>query len=388
MPELPARSVTLFRLPAEAHARRGVAVSVGLALGVPLADALVLIDELPTRLPMPLAPDQASDLISRITKLGGEARDDAAALMTHLPCSAHPSLRAGEICDKCGANICVVCARRTRPARLCTGCASKKRRSRRFYLVRVGVLLSILALVVLYAVHDLRSRHARTDWRRPVSAALVVVRRGPVDDLAIQSLRERIPRLQGALQSECARYRSCPTEPIFFRVYGPIDAAEPPAPSGEGVLDLAQQSWAMWRYSRAVDARAGVDTGGTDAKIYLVVRPPEDEHRRFVEGFGELGGRLGAVSVELDPSMVDFALFVATHELLHTLGATDKYDPSGHVVAPAGLAEPDLVPVYPQLRAEVMARLRPIGPSAQVPPETLAELGIGPVTAREIGWTQ
>jgi hypothetical protein len=105
-----------------------------------------------------------------------------------------------------------------------------------------------------------------------------------------------------------------------------------------------------------------------------------------VEGEGQQGGRLGAVEVDLDGSMVDFALFVAAHELFHTLGATDKYDASGRTLMPAGLASPMLRPLFPQPCAEVMARNRPVGPGSEQPPDRLDELGVGPLTAREVGW--
>lgn len=108
----------------------------------------------------------------------------------------------------------------------------------------------------------------------------------------------------------------------------------------------------------------------------------------MVEGESEEGGRVGVVDVELDDSMADFALFVATHELFHTLGATDKYDEAGRTLLPAGLAEPSRVPLLPQAYAEVMARNRPVGPGLEVPPESLDELAVGPATAREIGWTR
>jgi hypothetical protein len=40
--------------------------------------------------------------------------------------------------------------------------------------------------------------------------------------------------------------------------------------------------------------------------------------------------------VELNRTMVDFALFVTTHELLHLLGAKDKYDAAGRSLVPEG----------------------------------------------------
>ena len=105
-----------------------------------------------------------------------------------------------------------------------------------------------------------------------------------------------------------------------------------------------------------------------------------------MEGTSQEGGKIGLVEVELDGTMIDFALFVAAHELLHTLGATDKYDAAGHTLVPSGLAEPDKWPPYPQRFAEAMARNVPLGPAEERPPASLDELSIGSATAREIGW--
>jgi len=52
---------------------------------------------------------------------------------------------------------------------------------------------------------------------------------------------------------------------------------------------------------------------------------------------------------------------VITHELLHTFGATDKYDLStGLPLYPEGFAEPQLIPRYPQQLAEIMAGRMPL----------------------------
>ena len=77
---------------------------------------------------------------------------------------------------------------------------------------------------------------------------------------------------------------------------------------------------------------------------------------------------------------------VAAHELLHTLGASDKYGSAGEALFPQGFAQPERTPLWPQPGAEVMARNVPLGPGRERPPETLAELYVGETTAREIGW--
>jgi hypothetical protein len=79
-------------------------------------------------------------------------------------------------------------------------------------------------------------------------------------------------------------------------------------------------------------------------------------------------------------------LFVAAHELFHTLGASDKYDSEGRTLFPEGLPEPDRVPLFPQPAAEIMARNRVVSAAEEVAPGDLRELRVGLSTAREIGW--
>jgi hypothetical protein len=80
---------------------------------------------------------------------------------------------------------------------------------------------------------------------------------------------------------------------------------------------------------------------------------------------------------------------VVVHEFLHTLGATDRYDPAtGQPLVPDGLADPLLEPRYPQRAAEIMAgRIAVSASEAEIPPG-LRDTTVGPATAREIGWLQ
>ena len=76
---------------------------------------------------------------------------------------------------------------------------------------------------------------------------------------------------------------------------------------------------------------------------------------------------------------------IIAHEFLHTLGATDKYDPaSGQPLAPDGLAEPERSPLYPQRYAEIMGGRIAIADDDAVIPKNLKFAQIGPLTATEI----
>ena len=78
---------------------------------------------------------------------------------------------------------------------------------------------------------------------------------------------------------------------------------------------------------------------------------------------------------------------VLAHELLHTLGATDKYSfGSNAPLYPDGYAAPDLRPLLPQRQAELMAGRIPLDEARATMPSSLRDVVIGPATASEIGW--
>jgi hypothetical protein len=260
---------------------------------------------------------------------------------------------------------------------------------RAFFRARVAFLLVVLAMVALWGWRDVRSRRGRNSWDRPLSVALVLVRHGAIGSDAAAAFGSRVSELDTRMTDERRRYASVDMHPFAFTFVGPVDVAEsPPSFSGESWLDAVKHTWALWRWTSSVDSAAHFDSSTYDSRIYVVARPPASAQRELIEGESEEGGRLGTVEVELDASMADFALFVAAHELFHTLGASDKYDSSGRTLVPTGLAEPDLNPLFPQRFAEIMARNRPVSPEEEDPPVSLEELAVGPTTALEIGWTK
>jgi hypothetical protein len=257
---------------------------------------------------------------------------------------------------------------------------------RSFFRARVTVLLTVLVSVLLWGAHDWSDRRARTTWQRPVRAALVLVERESVPKDLLALLTARSFELERRLAKEYTRHTGREGTPIEIIVRGPARSlSDPPALGGDGLSDLLSHAVRQWRWTSALDAEAKVELG-FDSRVYLALKPALGQSMAFVEGQSELGGRVGIAQADLERSTVDFALFVVAHELLHTLGATDKYDEAGRTSYPRGFVEPERVPLYPQPGAEVMARNVPLAPGSERPPETLEELYVGDVTARELGW--
>jgi hypothetical protein len=259
---------------------------------------------------------------------------------------------------------------------------------RRRYELRLLLWLLLLALVLLYAWQ--RLRHLRSDWTEPTPVALVVVD-GSTEGLlpsALETLRDRVPALEERLAQEFQRYRPEADRPFHLSVFGPVapDVSAPRAVP-QGLWGLIVYNLELWRFSRRCDELAGVDRSAFPVRVYLRARTPRSASRQAVEGASQQNGPIGLVEVELTEASVDFALFVAAHELFHTRGASDKYGPDGLALFPDGFADPTQAPLFPQRGAEVMARGRPVTAHEEEPPGHLDELVVGLITAVEVGWT-
>lgn len=265
--------------------------------------------------------------------------------------------------------------------------ADAARRRERYHL-RLLFWLLLLAGVLAFAWQ--RERRLRSDWEEPTPVALVLVD-ASVEGLSpsvVEALERRVPFLEEQLAREFARYRGVNHRPFHLAFFGPV-VVDVPAPRyvPAGLWELVKYNFGLWRFSRRADELAQVDSSAFPVRVYLRARMPRVASRQAVEGASQQNGPIGLVEVELTESSVDFALFVAAHELFHTRGATDKYGPDGLALFPDGFAEPLQKPLFPQLGTEVMARGRPISSREEEPPGSLEELVVGTITAVEIGWT-
>ncbi|BDG03801.1 hypothetical protein [Anaeromyxobacter oryzae] len=249
--------------------------------------------------------------------------------------------------------------------------------------LRVVVLLTALGVAAVFALGTRAARRTRTTWERPVDVGVFVLGAPPRD--GVDALAGALAAVAARLADDRARLAGGGGAALRFEVLGPATPARlpPTAAPAPSILARAAHALDLWRAERAVHAALPeVDPGAFDVRVYVVLDPAAAP---FAEGIGAAGGEVGVVRA----AIAGDALLAATavvHEALHALGATDKYDRAGHAVAPGGLWAPDQVPPYPQPRAEIMVGEIPLGPGRGRLPASAAEVGIGPETAREIGW--
>jgi hypothetical protein len=100
-------------------------------------------------------------------------------------------------------------------------------------------------------------------------------------------------------------------------------------------------------------------------------------------------GMLGIVNVYASSEMENSNSIVIAHELLHTFGATDKYDRgTNQPHFPEGYADAEAKPLHPQRQAEIMAGRLAISERRSEIPKTMKRVVVGAKTAREINWVK
>ena len=133
--------------------------------------------------------------------------------------------------------------------------------------------------------------------------------------------------------------------------------------------------WYAWR--QAGDTIA-------DIRVFVLYNEPG---KPVPHSMGLQKGLVGVVYAYAADELVPTNEVVIAHEVLHTLGATDKYDPATNLpVFPQGYGDPDAEPRYPQTTAEIMAGRIALSADGAEMARSLDECVVGQETAREVNW--
>ena len=253
----------------------------------------------------------------------------------------------------------------------------------KFRTIRISILLIILAYV---AVGSWVTRAQSTAWEQPLQVVIYPINadHSVRTSAYIRSLKdESFAPIAQFLEREARRYSVAVERPVIVHVANEVTAIPPQAPHNDNPLEavywsLQFRSWA-WLHD---------DIEGVKPQIRMFVQYHDPLADDFpIHSVGLQKGLIGLVQAYADPQQGDTNNVVIAHEMLHTVGASDKYDSvTNHPYFPDGYAEPGRVPVLPQKVAEIMGGRIPQTDRAAVIPDTLAQVVVGERTAREIKW--
>lgn len=158
----------------------------------------------------------------------------------------------------------------------------------------------------------------------------------------------------------------------------------PPQPPLQGSV-LENVFWSL--HFRGWAWYWGMTTGNRTADVNLFVNYFDLATTQALQhSVGLRGGLIGLINAFADNTYRGSNNVVIAHELMHTFGASDKYDASNQPIRPDGYADAYQDPLYPQKRAEIMGGRIPLSPTQSRMPESLSDVAVGVFSAAEMHW--
>ncbi len=262
--------------------------------------------------------------------------------------------------------------------------ARPEKRGGFFRTLRITLMLLLLLAV---GGDAWLTRLRTTDWNDSLWVGVYPINADGSDATAryIASLgNDSFESVETFFAREAERYGVTERTPVQIRL-APEVRERPPAPPANGQR-LAVMWWSLkmryWAWSMQREY------GGPPSNIQVFVQYFDPRLTdRVGHSLGLQKGLIGVVNAFASRKMAGQNNVVIAHELLHTVGATDKYDPhNSYPLYPQGYADPERKPLYPQNRAEIMGGRIPVSEQQALVPMSLTKTIVGPETAAEINW--
>jgi len=253
-----------------------------------------------------------------------------------------------------------------------------------FRYLRIAILLTILVIV---AGNQWLTGHRLSSWEKPlwITVYPVLADPAPVVGKYVEGLdANAFQPIGDFLKQQAARHGHPLADDAVLQLARPLTRLPPALPAESSGLKVAWWSLRMrwWTWRNGSQAGLAPD----DIKIFVLYQQA-DPTGPLERSVGVKNASYGLVNAVASRDMSARNLIIITHELLHVLGATDKYDlNTGQPIAPDGLADPLQKPLYPQQRAEIMGGRIAVSAHRWRYPASLRSCVIGARTAREIGW--
>lgn len=252
-------------------------------------------------------------------------------------------------------------------------------------IARITLLLAIFVAVAFYA--KVQKLQART-WTEPLQVVIYPLNgdNGAAEvDQYINDLNDDVFQPVDRFLQQQSRDYIAIEHPTETRL-GPVLKAGPPEAPPPGSHPLSILWWSLklryWAWANTPDDGSNLHR----IRVFAYYHLPRDG-RHLQHSLGLDKGLLAIVHVFAGLEQDQQNNVVITHELLHTVGATDHYYLATHQpLYPGGYADPERSPLHPQKKAEIMAVGIPISETESKMAASLDQCVIGEQTLREINW--
>ncbi len=250
-----------------------------------------------------------------------------------------------------------------------------------FRQFRILFLLSIL----IYVIADQAiAKHQSKSWRNTLRVVIYPINGdgSKESQKTINTLTEaRFLAIQHFIKQQSQQYGLSIEQAIEIKLAPQMNKppAIPKLDAGiaSAVLWSLKMRWWAW-YENSY-------SGAKDIRLFIEYYATETEESQISVGLEK--GRMALIKNYANEQLMGRNNVIIAHEMLHTLGASDKYDPiTLQPYFPQGYANPALNKDQKQNQCEIMAGRIPYAIDIAVVPNSLQDCLIGEITAREIGW--
>lgn len=243
----------------------------------------------------------------------------------------------------------------------------------------------MLYILLMVAIGSWLSKARSTDWDKPLNVIIYSINAD--GRTATQKYINKIEDsdftdIEEFFQRESKKYNLVLNKPIDISYAGELNVKPPIPPRNSSQLSIMLWSlklryW-VWKNDNYPYPQ--------DATIYVLYFDPEIT-KTVAHSLGLQKGLIGIVNAFASKNMKKENNVIIAHELLHTVGAVDKYDSkTNQPLYPIGYANAEQQPLYPQEKAEIMAGRIAVSENKAEQPEKLGKVTIGESTAIEINW--
>jgi hypothetical protein len=249
-------------------------------------------------------------------------------------------------------------------------------------------ILFLLLLLLAVALQQWLERAHTQSWKQTLWVGVYPVNAdgsGAARDYIAALTHKDFEPIEAFFAREARRYDLSLDEPVHIELYPETRELPPDLSRDAGRLGVAWWSLRLRWYA----AHAGSVPGHTPTTIRMFVLYHDPAKLTSApDSHGLQKGLVGVVHAFAAREMTGSNDIVIAHELLHTVGATDKYSFDTELpLYPTGYGDPDQKPLYPQATAEIMAGRRALSDKEAEMPRNLSSVVIGEATALEIRWT-
>jgi len=241
--------------------------------------------------------------------------------------------------------------------------------------------------LLMVAVGGWLSKARSTDWDKSLEVVIYAINadgsvasQKHIDTLDSNGFID----IEEFFEREAKVYNLALKKPVDVSYAGELKEKPPMPPRAGSQLSIIFWSLKLRYWAWKVDNYPYPE----DVQIFVLYFDPE-ETKTVAHSLGLQKGLIGIVNAFASKKMKKENHVIIAHELLHTVGAIDKYDPrTNQPLYPIGYAFPEQSPLHPQNKAEIMAGRIAITENKAEQPEKLKQVILGEATAIEINWLQ